>query len=168
MRLLKVGSHGEVRLARDFVNDAPHYAIFSHTWGRDEDEVTIEDLKNGSRMNKAGFGKIQFCAKKAKKDDLEYFWVDTFCINKVNYTELSEAIASIFWWYRDARHCYVYLSDVWLDRDSNKQSQQTWELAFRNSRWFTRGCTLQELIAPKSVKFFSQEEELPDDIETLE
>jgi len=65
----------------------------------------------------------------------------------------------MFRWYRKAARCYVYLSDVSV-RDSDKDnqfSQFTWESAFRKSRWFTRGWTLQELIAPASVEFFSLE-----------
>jgi hypothetical protein len=168
MRFLKLGSRGELSLTKDFVDDAPRYAILSHTWGVDEDEVTFNDLENGSGTSKAGYAKLQFCGKQAKKDGLEYFWVDTCCINKANHAELSEAIASMFRWYRDAQHCYVYLSDVSVSNNSFSQPQQTWEPAFRKSRWFTRGWTLQELIAPRSVKFFSQEEELLGDKRMLE
>ncbi|KAH7016216.1 uncharacterized protein B0I36DRAFT_337058 [Microdochium trichocladiopsis] len=65
----------------------------------------------------------------------------------------------MFRWYRDADHCYVYLSDVVNNggKDEDKASQLPWETAFRRSRWLTRGWTLQELIAPRSVKFFSAE-----------
>ena len=168
MRLLKWGSRGELSLTKDYVDDAPPYAILSHTWGRDEDEVTFQDLKNGSGRSKAGYTKLQFCARQAREDGLEYCWVDTCCINKDSHAELSEAIASMFRWYRDAQHCYVYLSDVSFGNISNSQPRQTWEPAFRNSRWFTRGWTLQELIAPKSVRFYSEEEELLGDKKILE
>jgi hypothetical protein len=94
--------------------------------------------------------------------------VDTCCIDKANNAELSEAIASMFRWYRDAVKCYVYLSDVLVHNDDNAQTQRTWESAFRNSRWFTRGWTLQELIAPASVEFFSQERKHLGDKTTLE
>jgi hypothetical protein len=63
MRLLKFGSHGEISLTKDFVDNAPHYAILSHTWGVDEDEVTFIDLENGSGTSKAGYAKLQFCGK---------------------------------------------------------------------------------------------------------
>jgi hypothetical protein len=75
----------------------------------------------------------------------------------------------MFRWYRDAIKCYVYLSDVSArNRESNGQAQRTWEPGFRKSRWFTRGWTLQELLAPKHVEFFSQEDELLGDKEMLE
>ena len=61
--------------------------------------------------SKAGYGKIQFCGEQARRDKLHYFWVDTCCIDKSN-TELSEAINSMFRWYRNAVKCYVYLLDV--------------------------------------------------------
>jgi Heterokaryon incompatibility protein (HET) len=168
MRLLQLGSHGELSLTKDFVNDIPLYAILSHTWSVDEDEVTFHDLETGSGTSKAGYTKLQFCGKQAKKDGLEYFWVDTCCINQTNHAELSEAVASMFRWYRDSQFCYVYLSDVSISNASNNQHQQTWEPAFRKSRWFTRGWTLQELIAPRFVKFFSQEESLLGDKKMLQ
>jgi hypothetical protein len=95
--------------------------------------------------------------------------VDTCCIDKSNNTELSEAINSMFRWYRNAAKCYVYLSDVSTnDYNQNNLSPQSWEAAFRESRWFTRGWTLQELIAPPSVKFFSLEGKRLGDKKSLE
>lgn len=99
---------------------------------------------------------------------MEYFWVDTCCINKPNHTELSEAITSMFRWYATAARCYVYLPDVEVGTASHDLTGPTWESAFRNSRWFTRGWTLQELLAPASVEFFSREERLLGSKETLE
>jgi Heterokaryon incompatibility protein (HET) len=88
-----------------------------------------------------------------------YFWVDTCCIDKSNNNEPSEAINSMFRWYRNAAKCYVYLSDVPRPAfDTNDKSNQLpWESAFWKSRWFTRGWTLQELIAPASVEFSSKD-----------
>jgi hypothetical protein len=155
MRLLQVDENGEFSLTKELFHDIPCYAILSHTWGDDEEEVTFEDLKEGSGKTKSGYKKIQFCGAQASRDGLQNFWVDTCCIDKSNSTELSEAIISMFRWYRDAAKCYVYLSDVSaVDLDPIDESLQLWEPAFRNSRWFTRGWTLQELIAPPSVEFF--------------
>src|SRR5262249_11387229 len=102
------------------------------------------------------------------RDGLQYFWVDTCCINKADLAELSVAITSMFRWYRDAQKCYVYLSDVLVHNDDHAQTQRMWEQEFRKSRWFTRGWTLQELIAPESVEFFSQERKHLGDKTTLE
>jgi Heterokaryon incompatibility protein (HET) len=91
MRLLKWGSRGELSLTKDFVDDVPPYAILSHTWGADKDEVTLNDLgdlANGSGKSKAGYIKLQFCEGKAKRDGIKYIWVDTCCINKADFTEL--------------------------------------------------------------------------------
>jgi hypothetical protein len=107
-------------------------------------------LTQGVGKSKVGYRKIRFCGKQAARDGLQYVWIDTCCIDKSNSTELSEALNSMFRWYRDAAQCYVYLSDV-SARGSG------WKSAFRKSRWFTRGWTLQELIAPRSVEFFSGE-----------
>ncbi|KAH8674523.1 hypothetical protein BGZ60DRAFT_468818 [Tricladium varicosporioides] len=157
MRLLQHGDNGELNLTEDFAGDdvIPPYAILSHTWGADTDEVTFEDLVNGTGKDKPGYKKIQFCREQARQDDLQYFWIDTCCINKDNRAELSLAINSMFRWYHKASRCYVYLSDV--SKKRARDSEDTWELDFRKSRWFTRGWTLQELLAPTSVEFFSQE-----------
>jgi hypothetical protein len=153
MRLLKDVGHGILSLVEKHESDNPRYAILSHTWGAEE--VTFKDLVEGTGKNKAGYEKIEFCRKKAASDGLIYFWVDTCCIDKLSSAELSEAINSIFRWYRNADKCYVYLPDV-----STAGGGTKWEAAFRGSRWFTRGWTLQELIAPASVEFFSREGDL--------
>src|SRR5271154_822287 len=167
MRLLKIHSHGELSLTMDLIEDIPAYAILSHTWGAAEEEGTFSDLNDGSGKSKSGYAKIQLCEEQARKDGLQYFWVDTCCIDKANHAELAEAIVSMFRWYRYAAKCYVYLSDV-SARGSNNQTDRTWESAFRKSRWFTRCWTLQDLLAPKSVEFFSLEGELLGNKETLE
>jgi hypothetical protein len=167
MRLLELNSYGNFSLI-DFVeDDMPRYAILSHTWGPDGDEVTFKDFMESTGSSKAGYDKLRFCGEQAKKDDLRYFWVDTCCIDKSNNTELSEAINSMFRWYRDAAKCYVYLSDVSMPGLDGKD-QLSWELAFQKSRWFTRGWTLQELLAPVSVEFFSIEGKRLGDKKSLE
>ena len=159
MRLLEYNNEGTFSLTQ-FWDEIPTYAILSHTWG--PEEVTFRDMIEGNGTNKAGFDKIRFCGEQARRDGLQYFWVDTCCIDKSSSAELAEAINSMFRWYRDAGKCYVYLSDVpKADVDSNdKSTPLPGESAFRRSRWFTRGWTLQELIAPRSVEFFSKDREL--------
>lgn len=161
MRLLRRSNTGEFSFSKNFVgkDTIPPYAILSHTWGADAGEVTFEDLTKGTGKDKPGYEKVRFCGEQAKQDDLEYFWVDTCCINKADFTELSEAINSMFRWYRNAARCYVYLSDVSSPVLDNKEESypRPWESDFRKSRWFTRGWTVQELLAPSSVEFFSQE-----------
>ncbi|KAH6703071.1 hypothetical protein BKA61DRAFT_528257 [Leptodontidium sp. MPI-SDFR-AT-0119] len=153
MRLLYYKSDGDFSLAEFFKSAIPEYAILSHTW--EGEEVTFEDLQNGTDTRKAGYEKIRFCAEQARRDGLQYFWVDTCCIDKSNSAELAEAINSMFRWYRMSTKCYVYLSDV--SRTTVNTDELAWESAFRKSRWFTRGWTLQELIAPISVEFFCRE-----------
>jgi hypothetical protein len=151
MRLLQRDNVGGYSLTADLSTDQiPPYAILSHTWG--SDEVIFADLEKAPSdwQRKAGFDKIRFCADQAMRHELQYFWVDTCCIDKSDNIELQTAINSMFRWYRDAERCYVYLSDV--------SSSTPWEQAFRHSRWFSRGWTLQELIAPSIVDFFSKEE----------
>ena len=160
MRLLQCDRAGQLCLTKDLIgDDIPEYAILSHIWGADTEEVTFRDLIDGTSKSKAGYNKLRFCGEQAGHDNLNYFWVDTCCIDKSDIIELQRAINSMFRWYRNAAKCYVYLSDVWARKRkaSDRFSEYTWESAFRGSRWFTRGWTLQELIAPASVEFFSQE-----------
>ncbi|EMD65035.1 hypothetical protein COCSADRAFT_317254 [Bipolaris sorokiniana ND90Pr] len=163
MRLLYTTSDGGIGWTADLIGDKiPSYAILSHTW-KEGQEVTFADLKDLDNAagvetrRKEGYQKLLFCAQQAKQDGLKYFWVDTCCIDKTNNTELSEAINSMFRWYQNAIKCYVFLSDV-EDRslDGDGESCRRWKAVFGKSRWFSRGWTLQELVAPCSVEFFSE------------
>jgi hypothetical protein len=157
MRLLKRGDNGILSLTDDLPDqDIPEYVALSHNWGPAAQEVTLQDFQSQSaeqRTDKAGYRKIQFCSERAAQDGYQYFWIDTCCIDKTNNVELTEAINSMFRWYREAARCYVYLFDVQVAESPNN----AWRDDFRNCTWFTRGWTLQELLAPKSVEFFSSE-----------
>lgn len=158
MRLLTVADNGELSLTSDLDDDVPPYAILSHTWGADDDEITFSDLQLGQRYygNKAGYKKIEFCGAQARKEGINHFWVDTCCIDKANNTELTEAITSMYKWYGNAQKCYVYLADVPIsENDGRVEDRSNWMVSFRESRWFGRGWTLQELLAPRVVAFFS-------------
>jgi hypothetical protein len=120
----------------------PEYAILSHTWG--DQEVSLQDMQSGTASGKKGYVKIVGCCKKAAEDGYIYCWVDTVCIDKTSSAELSEAINSMYRWYQRAAVCYVYLEDL-LEPSAAR---------FAASRWFTRGWTLQELIAPAMVEFY--------------
>ncbi|EMR91224.1 putative beta transducin-like protein [Botrytis cinerea BcDW1] len=161
MRLLQYSETGRFTLTKDFIGDdqIPPYAILSHTWGPSDEEVTFQDIVNGTGEIKPGYEKIRFCGEQAKQDGLLYFWIDTCCINKSNGAELSRSINSMFRWYRNAARCYVYLSDVsgYSVSGNHKCIPQLWESDFRKSKWFTRGWTLQELLGPVSIEFFSRE-----------
>jgi tetratricopeptide (TPR) repeat protein len=157
MRLLSYKASDIFQLTNFDDDSLPPYAILSHTWS-DGEEVTYDELIAGTGQEKAGYTKLRFCGERAAKDDLEYFWVDTCCINRATSDELSTAINSMFRWYQSAAKCYVYLSDVNVpDKIVDVESfQREWKEAFRNSRWFTRGWTFQELVAPTTVEFFSK------------
>ncbi|KAH7349154.1 heterokaryon incompatibility protein-domain-containing protein, partial [Pyrenochaeta sp. MPI-SDFR-AT-0127] len=156
MRLLYFQGNGTLAFTDFGRQKPPPYAILSHTWG--EEEVTFQDLTYGTYTNTAGFKKIAFCGEQAAKDGLKYFWVDTCSIDKSNLPELTRSINSMFRWYRNASKCYVYLADVSVpERGKGAFDESTYMEAFWTSLWFTRGWTLQELIAPNSVEFFSAE-----------
>ena len=108
IRLLKCSLDGDLRLVSFDNDNSPPYAILSHTWIQGE-EVTYDDLMVGRGKDN---NKLRFCAQQTKRDGLDYFWVDTCCINKSTVQELSTAINSMFRWYQHASVCYVYLPDV--------------------------------------------------------
>ena len=147
MRLINVRTY----ILEEFFNEqVPPYAILSHTWGRDQDEVSFRDITERSAERASANHwpiKLSGCCEQAAKDGLEYVWIDTCCIDKDNSVELGEAINSMFRWYREAKTCYVYLSDV--------TDESHMESGFSGSRWFTRGWTLQELLAPRDVQFYN-------------
>lgn len=156
MRLLSLSQHGNLTWEEFSEDKIPPYAILSHTWGIEE--VCFVDLLDGQARRKAGYRKIVFCGEQADRDGLRYFWVDSCCIDKRNNTELTRAINSMFRWYRNAVKCYAYLSDVSTSSAvgfSAEEDQSAWKTDFCTSRWFTRGWTLQELLAPACVEFYS-------------
>ncbi|PVH91435.1 hypothetical protein DM02DRAFT_663998 [Periconia macrospinosa] len=127
MRLLRRCDTGGFSLTQFGAEAILPYAILSHTWGADTEEVTFEDLTNGTGKDKPGYEKIRFCGEQAALDDLEYFWIDTCCIDKRS-------------------------TDV-----PSKGEPMSKNEAFASSRWFTRGWTLQELIAPPRALFLDQD-----------
>ncbi|KAK3653199.1 hypothetical protein LTR56_004735 [Elasticomyces elasticus] len=165
----------ETQLLEYHVRDDEHpYAILSHTW--EDQEVSHQELLNSpeSARTKAGYTKIAYTCKQARANGLDYAWVDTVCIDKASSAELSQSINSMYRYYHDAVVCYVYMADVsgdaqrlderlWTDNALRKELDGSdWTpwgvrhnhfLAFKASRWFTRGWTLQELLAPRQVEF---------------
>ncbi|KAI1443506.1 heterokaryon incompatibility protein-domain-containing protein [Annulohypoxylon stygium] len=135
------------RLEEFFEDQIPPYAILSHRWG--PNELTYKDVADCSIFPKND--KIDGCCKQAITDGLEYVWVDTICIDKSSSSELSESINSMFAWYRDSQVCYAYLSDV-----TSELRYVSEDSRFRRSEWFLRGWTLQELLAPRIVRFYTK------------
>jgi hypothetical protein len=154
MRLLRRNDDGTFSLV-EFHRSLPPYAILSHRWYKEVEEVNMADITNGTGWGKRGYSKLSLCADYAAANGLQYFWVDTCCIDKANSVELQEAINSMFLWYSGAERCYVYMSDVRLVAGENSNRDDDTQ-PFHKSAWFTRGWTLQELIAPSSVGFFDQ------------
>jgi hypothetical protein len=143
MRLLNVDS----RDLETFPGaDCPPYAILSHTWA--EHEVSFSDIKSSKAKTKDAYRKIEYTCRQATKQKLKFCWIDTCCIDKSSSAELSEAINSMFAWYSNARVCYAYLEDV---------GGSTVDAGLPKAKWFTRGWTLQELLAPRRVEFYDRD-----------
>jgi hypothetical protein len=128
---------------------APAYAILSHTWN--DKEWTHQRVLNVlERDQDVDYMKLVEGCRVASRDGYGYFWIDTCCIDKTNNAELSEAINSMFSWYQGASKCFVYLADVSSDLADKDDG-------FAQSRWFKRGWTLQELLAPSEVIFLAKD-----------
>ncbi|KIW06730.1 uncharacterized protein PV09_02424 [Verruconis gallopava] len=145
------------------------YGILSHTWARDNaEEVSFQDMSNlAAAKQKSGFEKLEETCKKAARDGISHIWIDTCCIDKSGpHDQIQSEINSMFQYYSQAEVCYVYLADVpgscpqLRDGDRLKETfpktKLTWKQHIERSRWFTRGWTLQELIAPKKVEFYNR------------
>ncbi|KAF1838200.1 HET-domain-containing protein [Decorospora gaudefroyi] len=117
----------------------PDYAILSHRWNTEESQV----------RKKNGFAKIQGACQLALIDGYAWIWIDSCCIDKSSSAELQEAINSMWRYYAESNVCYVYLADV-------PDSEAGWGPIFAKSVWFTRGWTLQELLAPVYVEFYAE------------
>lgn len=170
-----LGGNAASTYLEDFTNrNIPPYAILSHTW--EEDEVSFQSMQDPvSARRQRGFQKILHSCQQARKDRLEYVWADTACINKQSSAELQEAINSMFRWYENAEICYAYLSDIvascpsiedidlpfhrykWFDiAPGGDDGAGFWIKSFARCKWFTRGWTLQELLAPRKLNFYGQ------------
>ncbi|KAF2441844.1 HET-domain-containing protein, partial [Karstenula rhodostoma CBS 690.94] len=137
----------------EFFGEVPPYAILSHTW--DAYEIPFKDFYNlhVHEENPQASQKIYDTCNQALEDELDYVWIDSCCIDKSSSAELSEAINSMYIWYSKAQTCYVYLSDY--DPHAGNSSGFIHD-GFEKCRWFTRGWTVQELLAPHHVEFYDK------------
>ncbi|KAH7025227.1 heterokaryon incompatibility protein-domain-containing protein [Microdochium trichocladiopsis] len=142
----------------------PAYAILSHRWR--EVELSYQDMRRiiehgnvPQEPRTSSYHKIMNFRAQARRSRYEYIWVDTCCIDKASSAEYQEAINSMGQWYAESAICYAYLDDVDLsklpDAPSRKFRHKLYK-SFQRSEWFTRGWTLQELLAPKSLIFFDR------------
>jgi hypothetical protein len=152
------------------------YAILSHVW--EDEEVTYADLVEHEHTDlDLDSSKIRGAQKQAAEDNLKYLWIDTCCIDKSSSAELGEAINSMYRWYQEAQVCYVYLADLddgcppLTDADlrhgGKTTTQRYWNARFRQARWFSRGWTLQELVAPSKLRFYDRNWNLIGDLRDL-
>ncbi|KAM7220135.1 hypothetical protein V8F06_004463 [Rhypophila decipiens] len=141
MRLVNVES---LRLELFYGDPTEPYAVLSHTWGKEDEELSFQNMHRLEEQDTARRAKLDGTCAQARKDGFKYVWIDTCCIDKTNAVELSEAITSMFRWYKKSRMCYTLLSDI--------GEGQTDRIS--KSRWFTRGWTLQELLASPRMTFF--------------
>lgn len=142
MRLL----HTSKLELKEFIDsETPEYAILSHTW--DDEEISFQDFYADTQRRRNSWSKIINSCRVVAEQGWEWLWIDTCCINKLSSSELSEAINSMYFWYEEAEICFAYLKDVTASSLADQLPQ------FRSSRWFTRGWTLQELLAPRYLLF---------------
>ena len=144
-------------------DETTDYAILSHRWT--EQEVNYDEMNDLAKMNNGdineicgrnGYQKILDSCKRAKRDKCEWLWIDTCCIDKRSSAELSEAINSMYRWYENSRVCYAYLHDVADESFPAARDEQTYLHSNGWPEWFSRGWTLQEMLAPSNVQFFNK------------
>ncbi|KAI1754000.1 heterokaryon incompatibility protein-domain-containing protein [Xylaria castorea] len=152
MRLLHTQA---LRLQYFMPGQIPDYVILSHLWGNEE--IMFRDFtKQGTidpdsrATERQGFSKVEGACKLAARDGYEWIWIDTCCIDKSSSAELQEAINTMWRYYAQSNICYAYMVDV-------SDTRTGWSEPFQRSKWFTRGWTLQELIAPTSVEFYAKD-----------
>ena len=135
----------------------PGYAILSHCW--DDQEVLYQEFVDSSSavldspcdmLAHKGWRKIMNCCSLAREAGIEWVWIDTCCIDKKSSSELSEAINCMFRYYEGSIRCFVILPDLVISGMTSTEMDHK----ISTSRWFKRGWTLQELIAPKEVDFY--------------
>jgi hypothetical protein len=99
---------------------------------------------------KLGITKFAAAGNKLRRTISQYFWVDTCCIDKTSSSELMEAVNSMYRWYQEAKVCFAYLGDV------PAETAPSWS-SMANARWFSRGWTLQELVASPNVEIYASD-----------
>ena len=142
MRLLNT----ETKTLKEFDKPPFTYAILSHRWL--QEEVTLQDMTREGVEKMKGYAKLTAACDVARDLGFSYLWMDTCCIDKTSSSELSETINSMYFWYVHASICITYLDDI---------NQNNWRYRLTWSKWFTRGWTLQELIAPPELLFFDKD-----------
>ncbi|KAL4070093.1 heterokaryon incompatibility protein-domain-containing protein [Scleroderma yunnanense] len=159
----------EIDVLKDFSDDELEettYAILSHCWDEDKEEVQFKEMQGLTRITgparqvlrkRRGYQKIVKSCELAHKDGLDWVWVDTCCINKESSSELTEAINSMFRWYSNAKMCYTYLHDVQASCFPTEHDVDNFPNFNGWPKWFSRGWTLQELVAPDTLLFFNRE-----------
>lgn len=148
MRLLQTNT---LQFKEFFDSQIPPYAILSHRWS--DREVSFKEMRNCTAPQGSGMTKIQNFCRLAAARGFDWAWIDTCCIDKRSSAELSEAINAMYKWYERSGECYVHLSDVECS-SHDLPLKKGYEDKFRTSSWFTRGWTLQELLAPQKSKVF--------------
>ncbi|KAF2452109.1 hypothetical protein P171DRAFT_324263, partial [Karstenula rhodostoma CBS 690.94] len=122
--------------------------------------MNVPNTTEEALMGREGYRKIVQSAKEAKNLGYQWIWIDTCCIDKTSSAELQESINSMYKWYKESSICLVYLNDIAPGVAAAIDTQATFEAAsnaFTNSRWITRGWTLQELVAPTALRFYYQD-----------
>ncbi|PPJ59702.1 hypothetical protein CBER1_10545 [Cercospora berteroae] len=137
----------------------PPYAIASHRWHLGH-EASYKDILKKRNTTSTGYKKVIEFAEFVRKNvtGVEWLWIDTCCILQQSSEEVSEAVNSMFKSYRNAVVCIAYLDDFGGVRESGSGGGDLGMLG--RSKWFTRGWTLQELVAPKNVVFVTRKWEV--------
>ncbi|KIM55502.1 hypothetical protein SCLCIDRAFT_296321 [Scleroderma citrinum Foug A] len=175
-RLIREGKRADRRAqVLEFGDDeVTEYAILSHRWvGKEVDYsemvklAKMDEEERSEIRQRDGYRKILQSCEQAMKDGYKWLWIDTCCIDKRSSAELSEAINSMYRWYENSRICYAYLHDLPGSSFPIAGDYEKYPKSMGWPEWFSRGWTLQEMIAPRDVQFFNTDWHLIGDKRTL-
>ena len=140
------------------------YAILSHRWTEEEVDhneivelMKMDEEERSEIRQRDGYRKILQSCEQARKDGYKWLWVDTCCIDKRSSAELSETINSMYRWYENSSICYAYLHDLPGSSFPTARNDERYAKSNGWPEWFSRGWTLQEMMASRDVQFFNKD-----------
>lgn len=152
MKLLHTGSLNLHEFPED---NPPRYGTLSYTWGPPADELSHRDVKDGADLcvrTSPSAHRVKLASQRAREMGYDYIWIDTLCIDQTSSAEVSEGVNASYRWISKADCCLVHLSD--LPASSSPDTSCIDEEELRRCRWFRRGWTLQELVAPRQLVLY--------------
>lgn len=128
------------------------YVMFSHKWEETCNEPSFQDVLGKSVYHDLERSptneKLRKFCEIVRETGYRWAWSDTCCIDRTNSFMLNKAIVSMYRWYKESALTLALLSSI---VPPSKRGD------LRDSIWMTRAWTLQELLAPRAIRFYDSE-----------